>query len=205
MAEYGLSPDQLVAKNFRVLQSSRRGYWPYGKRDWIAAVKKVHQTEGNVSAKHLQWNHAYLYNQGTWIFGDWDKALRAAGFDPERIRIRKFWDKDEIISGIQALRARKQPLYANFVMKNHHRLFSAAQRQFGPWRRALLAAGITNKRNERLVYTSPLALLRALRDALDKHSTNDLPKPLVREAALYFGSLRKALAALKKDQGSLVP
>jgi hypothetical protein len=47
MDEYGLSPDKLIAKDFRRIQSSRRGYQPYGRRDWIAAIKKLH-TEGEV-------------------------------------------------------------------------------------------------------------------------------------------------------------
>jgi hypothetical protein len=33
-----------------------------------------------VFAGHLQHNYPYLYEQGVWIFGDWDKALHAAGF-----------------------------------------------------------------------------------------------------------------------------
>jgi hypothetical protein len=38
MDEYRLSPDQLCAKDFRRLISSRPGYYPHGKRDWIAAM-----------------------------------------------------------------------------------------------------------------------------------------------------------------------
>jgi hypothetical protein len=41
MEEYGLSPDELVAKDFRRIRSSRRGFYPYGKKDWIVAIKKV--------------------------------------------------------------------------------------------------------------------------------------------------------------------
>jgi len=38
-----------------------------------------------------------------------------------------------------------------------------------------------------------------LRDALEQHSENDLPEKLKLHAAYYFGSLRKAKAALKTD------
>jgi hypothetical protein len=61
-----------------VLQSSRPGYYPHGKKEWIAAIKNVY--EKGVFAGHLQHNYPYLYEQGVWIFGDWDKALHAAGF-----------------------------------------------------------------------------------------------------------------------------
>jgi hypothetical protein len=86
MDEYGLSPDKLIAKDFRRIQSSRRGYQPYGRRDWIAAIKKLHTEGGSVFAGDLQDKNPCLYQQGIWLFGDWDAALRAAGFEPERMR-----------------------------------------------------------------------------------------------------------------------
>src|SRR5215831_5018745 len=43
MAEYHLTPDELIAKVFRRIQSSRPGFCPHGKSDWIDAVKKLHK------------------------------------------------------------------------------------------------------------------------------------------------------------------
>jgi hypothetical protein len=64
MEEYGLSPDELVAKDFRIIQSSRRGYQPYGKREWIAAIKRINRQGGSVFAAALQKKYPYLYQQG---------------------------------------------------------------------------------------------------------------------------------------------
>jgi hypothetical protein len=58
MQEYNLSPDELIDKAFRIIQSSRRGYYPNGKSEWIAAVKNVHKRDGNVFAGYLQ--HKYM-------------------------------------------------------------------------------------------------------------------------------------------------
>jgi len=80
MEEYDLSPDELIAKDFRLIQSSHPGYHPYTKKSWIAAMRKVYENDGNVFAKYLQHNYPQLYSQGVWIFGKWDKALQAAGF-----------------------------------------------------------------------------------------------------------------------------
>jgi hypothetical protein len=63
MAEYRLSPDQLIAKDFRMLRSSRPGFQPYGKSDWLAAIRAIYQKDGNVSPKFLQTNHRHIYNQ----------------------------------------------------------------------------------------------------------------------------------------------
>jgi hypothetical protein len=38
---FHLSPDELIAKDFRVIRSSRPAFQPNGKRDWIAAIKKI--------------------------------------------------------------------------------------------------------------------------------------------------------------------
>jgi ROS/MUCR transcriptional regulator protein len=63
MEEYGLSPDELIAKEFRIIRSSRRGYQPHGKRDWIAAIKKRHNQGRSLFARDLRKKYSYLYNQ----------------------------------------------------------------------------------------------------------------------------------------------
>src|SRR5262245_55820990 len=67
MEEYDLTPDELITKDFRAIQSSRRGFYPHGKNDWIDAVKKLRKQGESISAGDLQDNYPYLYNQGVWI------------------------------------------------------------------------------------------------------------------------------------------
>ena len=59
--EYRLSPDQLCAKDFRTLHSSRRDYYPHGQRDWIATIKNVQKQHGQVFAGYLQ-DHEYPFS-----------------------------------------------------------------------------------------------------------------------------------------------
>ena len=146
MQEYRLSPDQLCSKSFRVNHSSRSDYRALNKKEWIAAIKKIHKQHGRVFAGYLKDNLPHLYNHGVWLFGDWDKALQAAGFAPEQMRMWGFWNQAKLIRQIQTLRKRSLPLYAKYVLANHKKLFSAALRQFGSWEKALLAAGIETPR-----------------------------------------------------------
>jgi hypothetical protein len=88
MQEYDLSPDELVAKAFRLIQSSHPAYHPYTKTGWIGAIKNLHKRDESVFAGDLQYKHPYLYDQGVWIFGNWDNALRAAGFDRDKMRLQ---------------------------------------------------------------------------------------------------------------------
>jgi hypothetical protein len=167
MEEYALSPDELTAKDFRIIQSSRRDYYPNGKNEWIAAIRKLYEKDGNVFAGYLQDKYAHLYEQGVWIFGDWDRALCAGGFDPEEMRERSLWDEEKIIDAIRAMHKKHLPLYAAYVMDNHHRLFSAALRQFSSWPKALVAAGVTKKPRTGRLYRGRASLLNALSDVLE--------------------------------------
>jgi hypothetical protein len=165
MQEYGLSPDKLIAKDFRIIQSSRRGYRPYGKRDWVAAIKKIHKNGGTIGAGDLQHKNQNLYRLGVWIFGDWDNALRAAGINPEMARMRSFWDKKKILNELQRMRKQNLPLYAKYVMKNHSKFFHGALAAYGSWNKAVTAAGITA-----IPRRTRLGLLRELRDAMESRS-----------------------------------
>jgi hypothetical protein len=109
MADDRLSPDQLIAKDFRQIQSSRRGYYPYGNLDWVTAIRTIYKETGSVFTENIQKKYRHLYLQGVWIYGNWDKALPAAGFNPEITRQRRHWTRDKVIEGISRLRTRRLP------------------------------------------------------------------------------------------------
>ena len=140
--QYGLSPDELITKGFRMIQSSRPGFQPHGKPDWITAITKVFRREGDVFAGCLQHRHPHLYEQGVWLFGNWNNALRAAGFIPEQARLHTSEDRETIIRYIRKMRQDNVPLYAKYVIRHRPKLHSGALRRFGSWKKALNAAGI---------------------------------------------------------------
>jgi hypothetical protein len=110
MEEYHLTPDELIAKGCRMIQSSRHGYYPNGKSDWIVAMKNVYETDGKLFAGYLQEKYKHRYEPGIWIFGDWDKALHAAGFEPEKMGERGVWDEEKIIKKIRTMHKKHLPL-----------------------------------------------------------------------------------------------
>jgi len=195
MEEYRLSRDELIAKAFRVIQSSRRGYKPNNKSQWIVAINKLHSRSESIFAGDLQRSrsHGYLYHQRVWLFGDWDNALKAAGFDPEMMRSLSFWDKSRVTQELNQLRNRRLPVYPRYVMQKHEALFSAAVRHFGSWNKALSSAGI-----RQVPTRNPLYLLRRLEESLD--SGNRLSKALCAEIDYYFGSLARAQHVLRTDK-----
>ena len=147
----------------------------------------------------MQEKHQQLYYQGTWLFGDWDKALGAAGFNPEKTRIRGLWDSEKVVKKIRRMRTQNLPHYAAYVMKHQQDLFGGALRLYGSWNKALVAAGVPKKEIPRNLGQNRFVVLRALRDTLKMHSNDEIPEELKFRAAHYFGSLRKAVAALKNN------
>jgi hypothetical protein len=103
----------------------------------------------------------------------------------------------KVVTKIRFLREKGVPLYPKFVLKNYAALFSAALRIFGSWSNALIAAGLEVPDSPR---DGRRGVLRALRDALEQQSENDLPEKLKLHAVYYFGSLQKAKPALKTDR-----
>jgi len=49
-----------------------------GKCEWIIAWKKVYEKATVMSfAGYLQDKYPHLYEQGVWIFGDWERLYRS--------------------------------------------------------------------------------------------------------------------------------
>ncbi len=102
-----------------------------------------------------------LYGAAQKEFGDWPKALKAAGYNPNRWNRRGAWSEASVLAAIRQLHRDGVPLniwsvmrdtspetlatirqYAKFSTSGNG-LTQAAVRRFGSWDHALLAAGLT--------------------------------------------------------------
>src|ERR1051325_11365134 len=81
MENYKLSPDQLIAKAFRVLQSRDPGFRANSKAEWVADIKKIYKRKGIAGLQCLQKNHLHLYLKAKWLFGSMDQGYRFVGLD----------------------------------------------------------------------------------------------------------------------------
>jgi|GEM_PF-3140153 len=91
-----------------------------------------------------------LAGAGRRLFGSWNEALAAAGFDAEEVKRearrgpklpRDSWTKEMVIEGIRRAAQEGQDLAAHRMQKWNSSLVATGQRLFGSWREALLAAG----------------------------------------------------------------
>jgi hypothetical protein len=63
--------------------------------------------------------------------------------------------------------------------------------------------GVTRKPRTRKLYKGRLSLLNALSDVLEWHTVENMPQALKLEAAHFFGSLKRAVTALRKQRNRL--
>src|ERR1041384_6784836 len=192
MKEYDLSPDQLIARAFRIIQSRDPGFKANSKAEWVAEIKKIYKRKGLTGLRCLQKNHFHLYLQAKWLFGGMDEGFRFIGLDPEEIRLHSPYEDERLHKEIWRLLRQKLPLYPNYVMKHHPRIIKHAIARHRSWNKALIAHGITPPPKR-----FRLHLLLRLRDTLE--ADVKITQQFRWELEYYFGSVMNAKLELKTD------
>ena len=144
-----------------------------------------------------------LYNAGARVFGSWCNAVRAAGIAPQRAKTKYRWSACRIRAVIRDLARRPCPLRPGELEARHGPLVAAAQRYFGSWSKAVLAAGVDPAKlrkvlpwtRERIIEG---VLTRALQNQpLGGHTVQ--PRSLAKAGARVFGTWDLALVAAGLD------
>lgn len=89
-------------------------------------------------------------------FGNWDSALSAAGFDPQKIRGHNpnpYRTKKDVIHAVRRRHQESIPISGTQLVLGEHRdnaLYLAGRRLFGRWSKVLAAAGLNSKQKRAL-------------------------------------------------------
>jgi hypothetical protein len=81
-------------------------------------------------------------------FASYDEALKAAKLDPEKVRERRSWKKEDVIRGLKSMHRASRPLSDSAVRREHPALYGAAVRLYRTFTAARGAAGIQWKRKK---------------------------------------------------------
>lgn len=138
-------------------------------------------------------------------FGSWNKALRAAGLNPDAIRNRDgLWPKAKVLAGIRKRFAEGKLLNTDRMLREDLPLHAAGRRHFGTWKQAVEKAGIDyNIVRGGLLGWTRVKTRQALRDRLNgrgatqKHIRENSPS-LFRAAIHHFGSWEEAVRAARR-------
>jgi len=198
MAKYGLTADQLTANVFRLHSTRCKGYVTYDRSNWEQALRTIYRKTKTLSTRYLQRYHPRIYANGCRIYGDWSVALRAANFDPAKYYRQFRLTEIDIINRVRDAHDKHLPLYPRYVLNHNAKLFFAACRRYGTWRKAIIKSQILKNLRATPLYRRHSSLLNALNHRLNHKPETPLPRYFRDEIEYYFGSLEKALAELRK-------
>ena len=179
-----------------------------GKRAWTA--DRVVREIRDMGRRGTALNHASarrvdqgLLQAARKLWGSWENALQAAGYDPATIRRgRSPWTKSEIISVIQANAAGQLPVWQHVLITPS--IIMAVRQLFGSPRVALQRAGVLHlvKRRHRWSRTVIIKAIRERNRAGESLSCAAVMKStpgLYDAARQYFGGWGQALRAAGFD------
>lgn len=116
----------------------------WNKKLIIRGIRKLKRSGERINSNNVQLNHVPLYQAAVVYFGNWGKAVSAAGFNYRKI-YRKYlphkWSKQLIVEEIRKLSLQSARLNSNQIQVHHALLYAAAVKYFGGWKEAIKAAG----------------------------------------------------------------
>lgn len=111
----------------------------------ILELRQRHRDRRPLNSGAIQREDPGLHAAAVRHFSGYDQALRAARLDPDKLRERRRWTREDVIRGLrQAQRAGS--VSDSSVRREHSALYGAAVRLFGSFTAARASAGIQWKR-----------------------------------------------------------
>lgn len=176
----GIPPEKRLALRRRWSQQHVIEKIQCGYRQGLTAVE-IHKSDHALSSAAVKY------------FGGWHQALIAAGLLPPGTKspVLIHWSRQQVIEAIQACYRQAHPRVPD-------KLYCAARRHFGSWRKARVMAGIHDtpalyrkRRCQRVIEA-----LRAWGQAAPSLSSKQAPSWLISSAYRYWGGWHKALVAV---------
>jgi len=114
----------------------------------IFELRQHHRDRTALNSGAIQRADPGLHAAAVRHFSTYDEALRAAKVDPEKVRERRSWTKDDVTNGLRKSQKSGQPMSDSAVRRESPALYGAAVRLFGSFTLARNAAGIMWKRRK---------------------------------------------------------
>jgi len=159
--------DELAKAAFASLQTRLFGSWDRALhaagldadevsryRKWtsdsiVMELRQRHRNHEPLNSGAIQREDPGLHAAAVRHFSSYDGALRAAKFDPQKVRERRSWKQQDVLRGLKQTYRAGKPLSDSAVRRDHPALYGAAVRLFGSFTAARDAAGIHWKRRNK--------------------------------------------------------
>jgi hypothetical protein len=134
----------LAAAGLDADEVSRYRRWD---RNTVAFELRARATEDEpLNSGAIQRDDSGLHAAAVRHFGSYDAALRAAKVDPDAVRRRRAWSKNDVLRALKAAKREGRHLADSTVRREDPALYGAAVRLFGTFTAARDAAKISWKR-----------------------------------------------------------
>jgi hypothetical protein len=122
-------------------------YRKWDRNSIVFDLKQRAQSGEPMNSGALQAEDPGLHAAAVRHYGSYDAALRAARLDPNSVRRRRTWKKEDVIKALKQVSRQGARLSDSAMRREHPALYGAAVRLFGSFTRAREAAGIRFKRS----------------------------------------------------------
>jgi len=121
-------------------------YRKWNKDSVLYVLRQRYRDHEPLNSGAIQREDPGLHAAAVRHFSSYDAALRAARIDPDKVRQRRSWTRDDVIRGLKQTQRSGRPLSDSAVRRDHPALYGAAVRLFGSFTSARSSAGIQWKR-----------------------------------------------------------
>lgn len=146
-----------------------------------------------INARAAFISHKALYEAAYSLFGSWNRALRAAGINPNDVRLNRHWTRHEVLEEIRKHYRSGEFAYGSRLCRRRPALIQAASALFGTWREAIRRAGLEALASPPTRWTRKEVIVRIRRRA--KQGNSLIATKVYREDY----ALRKAAKRLFKE------
>lgn len=141
----GLDPEKIRRRKLRPwlkTVDTETGNATWTPESVVAHIRRLKEEGVDLNVKSVCLRHDYLHKAAIKIFRSWDASLTAAGLNPDDIRKAKpegWWTGTRTVALIQEL-------FSKGIIptqETYPRIFAAALKNFGSWKKAVEAACAT--------------------------------------------------------------
>lgn len=121
-----------------------RKYRTWNRERVLNEIRQLSEVHSPLSSKFVQTDHRPLYMAALKRFGNWGNAIRAAGLEYRRIRLRRLQTPEELKEEIRRLYRSGESLSYTYMRNNYQYLLASGMKKLGDgsWVRAREACDI---------------------------------------------------------------
>ena len=171
----------------------RRPRWT--KARIIALIKSAHRRGqqlnwSSVTRRRDELGRAAFAALQPRLFGNWQRALHAAGLDGQQIARYRRWDKASIAAELKSRARNRRPVNSGALQADNPGLHAAAVRHFGAFDSALRAAGLDPLKFRRRRSWDKKQVLAAIKSAAKAGDNLADSRVRIDHPALYGAAIR---------------